>query len=82
MSRLLFQRSGGCFRSLLLVGYPQLLLTKALVPDLKPITIGEVKFTPKVFQSNALQYFYQQLMAEAPSTTLSKSLLKNSLEKN
>ena len=29
-------------------------------------TIGEVKFTPKGFQSNALQYFYQQLMAEAP----------------
>ena len=82
MSRLLFQRSGGCFRSLLLVGCPHLLLTKALVPDLKRTTIGEVKFTPKGFQSNALQYFYQQLMAEAPSTTLSKSLLKNSLEKN
>jgi hypothetical protein len=43
----------GCFRSLLLVGCPHLLLTKALVPDLKPTTIGEVKFTPKVFQSNA-----------------------------
>ena len=47
-------------------GCPHLLLTKALVPALKPTTIGEVKFTPKVFQSNALQYFYQQLMAEAP----------------
>ena len=55
-----------CFRSLLLLGCPHLLLTKALVPDLKPATIGEVKFTTKVFQSNALQYFYQQLMAEAP----------------
>jgi hypothetical protein len=49
-------------------GCSQLLLTKALVPDLKPTTIGEVKFTPKVFQSKALEYFYQQLMTEAPAT--------------
>ena len=49
-----------CFRSLLLVGCSQFEAT----------TIGEVKFTPKVFPSNALQYFYQQLMAEAPKLIL------------
>lgn len=54
-----------CFRSLLLVTCPHLLLTKTLVPDLET-RIGNAKFAYNILRPKSLYESYQQLMTEAP----------------
>ena len=43
-----------CFRILLIVACPPLLLTKGLVPDMKPTEISGFMFTCKVLQKYGL----------------------------
>ena len=56
-----------CFRSLLLVTCPHLLLTKTFVPDLEQTRIGDAKFADNILRPKSLYESYQQLMTEAPN---------------
>jgi hypothetical protein len=57
-----------CFRNLLLVTSPQLLLARALAPDLEQTRIGEAKLGCNLLLTKSLCQPDQLLMTEAPQT--------------
>jgi hypothetical protein len=51
----MFEQVDGCFRNLLLVTCPYLLLIKALISDFESARIGDAKFGGNILQSNTLR---------------------------
>lgn len=56
----------GCFRNLMLVTCPQLVLAKALVLDLELTKIGDAKLGCSLLLTKSLHQLDQQFMTEVP----------------